>query len=194
MKEKEINRLNKALDNSVNIDETRLADKIKHIGFRCRRCAQCCRAEYGDNTVFIFPFEIRRICGETGLCRDDFVKPTPSEDEDSEGNIHTFEWVLRKNRDCIFQKDGLCTVYKSRPYICRTYPFYLLEGRLMFSECAGLGGEISNEESRRFAVLLKERYMTEIKEMISLLERFGGFNPGGRGKVCVHDSEGGHWL
>ncbi len=194
MKQAKISRLLKTLDEAARIDETQLADKIKATGFACRNCAQCCRAEYGDNTVFIFPFEIRSIYGKTGLGRDDFVIPTPSQDRDSEGNIHTFEWVLRKNGDCIFLKEGLCRIYECRPYICKTYPFYLLEGRLMVSECAGVGGWISNEKSQKLAALLKERYIAEIKESVALLERFDGFNPGSRGKICVHDSEGEHWV
>ncbi len=189
----ELALLLKALDKAFKIDEKQLADEISSIGFKCRNCAHCCQAEYGDNTVFVFPFEIRRIREKTGHGREDFVIPTPSEDRDSEGNVHTFEWVLRKNGDCIFLKDGLCRIYESRPYICKTYPFYLLDGRLMISECEGIGGEISEEESRRLATLLKERYIAEIKEAIALFERFEGFKPSGEG-ICVHDSEGEHWV
>ena len=43
------------------------------------------------------------------------------------------------------------------------------------------------------AALLKERYINEIREAIALIEKFNGFNPGGSGNVCVHDSEGEHW-
>ncbi len=193
MKNAKITSLAKNLDKATRIDEKQLADEIKSIGFKCNNCAQCCRAEYGDNTVVIFPFEIRRICGKTGLGRDDFVIPTPSEDMDSQGNIHTFEWVIRKNGDCVFLREGLCKIYECRPYICKTYPFYLLDGQLMTSECQGLGGRISNEKSLKLAVLLKERYIAEIKESVALLERFNGFNPG-RGSICVHDSEGEHWV
>ncbi len=193
MKNAKITSLAKNLDKATRIDEKQLADEIKSIGFKCNNCAQCCRAEYGDNTVVIFPFEIRHICGKTGLGRDDFVIPTPSEDRDSQGNIHTFEWVLRKNGDCVFLREGLCKIYECRPYICKTYPFYLLDGQLMTSECQGLGGRISNEKSLELAVLLKERYIAEIKESVALLERFNGFNPG-RGSICVHDSEGEHWV
>ncbi len=193
MKETKISSLTKALDKAASIDEKQLAREIRAIGFKCRNCAHCCRAEYGDNTVFIFPSEIRRICEKTGLKRDDFAMPTPSQDRDSKGNIHTFEWVLAKNGDCIFLKDGLCGIYESRPYICKTYPFYLLDGRLMISECEGIGGDITEEDCRKLAALLKERYIAEIKESIALLERFRGFNPTGSG-VCIHDSEGEHWV
>ncbi len=189
-----IKHLKKTLEKAQEIDEIKLADEIKKTGFKCIRCSKCCRQEYGDNTVAVFPFEIRRICEQTGLEWNDIVIPTPSEDRDPEGNIHTFEWVLRTNGDCIFLKDGMCEIYEDRPYICKTYPFYLVEGRLMVCDCEGLGKSMSELESREMASLLKERYITEIKESISLLEKFNGFKPEGRGNVCVHDSEGEHWL
>ncbi len=192
-KETKIIHLKKNLDIALKIDEKQLAEKIKAIGFKCKKCARCCREEYGDNTVSIFPSEIRCISLKTGLSRDEFAIPTPSHDRDAKGNIHTFEWVLRKNGNCIFLQDGLCTIYENRPYICKTYPFYLLDGKLMVSECEGLGGEMSGEESRRLAALLKERYITEIEESVALLAKFKGFKPSRTG-ICIHDSEGEHWV
>lgn len=194
MKDIKIAHLKKALDEAIRIDKKQLAETIRAMGFKCKRCARCCKEEYGDNTVTVFPFEIRDISERTGLGREDIAIPTPSEDTDAAGNIHTFEWVLRKNGDCIFLRNDLCRIYECRPYICKTYPFYLLEGRLIASECNGIGGEIGDTESLKLAALLKERYITEIKESISLLEKFRGFKPGGRGNVCVHDSEGEHWI
>ena len=186
--------LRKTLDEALGIDESMLAGEIKKTGFKCTRCSKCCQKDYGDNTVAIFPFEIRRICEQTGLKWNDVVIPTPSEDTDSDGNIHTFEWVLRNKGDCIFLKDGICRIYENRPYICKTYPFYLDEGRLMMCNCEGLGKSMSETESREMASILKERYIAEITESISLLEKFNGFKPDDRGNVCVHDSEGEHWL
>ena len=194
MKKAEITRLKKALDKALEIDEKELAIQIKATGFECRKCAQCCRAEFGDNTVIVFPSEIRNISEKTRLFRDDFILPSPSDDRDSKGKIHTFEWILKKNSDCIFLKNGFCEIYECRPHICSTYPFYLLDGKLEVSECMGIGGNISSKKSLELAALLKERYTTEIKESITLLERFNGFIPSGSGSVCVHDSEGEHWI
>ena len=190
----QISNLKKALNKALAIDEKKLAGQIKEIGFKCNKCAQCCRPEFGDNTVIVFPSEIRSICGKTGLSPDDFDMPTPSQDRDAKGNIHTFEWVLKKNGDCIFLREGLCEIYECRPHICRTYPFFLLDGKLEVSECAGIGDNISTEESMKLAALLKQRYLVEIREAIALLEKFNGFIPGGSGNICVHDSEGEHWL
>ena len=193
MKDK-IEKLKKELDEALSINEEETAGEIRSIGFECLRCARCCKKDHGDNTVSVFPSEIRLICENTGLMHEDIVIPTPSGDRDAEGNIHTFEWVLKKNRDCMFLKQGLCVIYECRPHICKTYPFYLQDGRLMVSVCEGLGGNIADNESRRMAALLKDRYIAELKESILILETFRGFNPGGIGNLCVHDSEGEHWI
>ena len=189
-----MDQMKKSLEKALRIDEREIAGKIKSIGFKCQQCAKCCKEEFGDNTVAVFPFEIRRICHETGLNREDITIPAPSEDKDSGGNIHTFEWVLRKRGDCMFLMNGLCSIYRCRPHICKTYPFYLYEGKLMVSLCDGLGGRISSKESLELARLLKERQIIEIEESIALFEKFRGFIPGGNGNICVHDSEGEHWM
>jgi len=72
--------------------------------------------------------------------------------------------------------------------------FYMLDGKLEVSECMGIGKEISNKKALWWQCFLKERYITEIKESIALLEKFKGFIPDGSGSVCVHDSEGEHWI
>lgn len=193
---KDINILNlkKSLNKALKIDEKKRAQNIKEIGFRCKKCAQCCSAQYGDNTVIVFPSEIRLISEKTGLQRDDFAMPAPSTDRDVKGNIHTFEWMLKKNRDCFFLENGMCKIYECRPHICRTYPFYLLDGELEVSDCDGIGEKINSKESLQLAQRIKKRYIMEIEEMISLLEKFNGFIPGGHGNLCVHDSEGEHWI
>ncbi|MCE8425640.1 MAG: YkgJ family cysteine cluster protein [Candidatus Methanoperedens sp.] len=192
MKEK-IKHLEKELEAASMIDESFLSHEIRAVGFKCTRCARCCTSDHGDNIVAVFPFEIRKICENTGKKAEDIVIPTPSLDKDKEGNIHTFEWVIRNDGDCIFLKNSLCKIYEWRPYICKTYPFYLQEGNLMISECDGIGEPISLEESQKLAAMLKERYITEIKESILLFQKFRGFRPGGKG-ICVHDSEGEHWI
>jgi len=81
--------------------------------------------------------------------------------------------------------------------LCRTYPFYLDEGRLMHLECRGLGGKIEQEEANELAESLLDRYITEIREAIHLLERYRDFERGEskEGGACiVHDSEGEHRI
>lgn len=189
-----IANLKKELDRAFMIDEKKLSDMIKDTGFQCKNCAGCCMNEFGDNTVIVYPSQIKKICDKYGFKRENFVIPTPSDDRDKEGNIHTFEWILKKNGDCIFLKEKLCEIYECRPFICKTYPFYLIDGELKVCECMGIGENISDKDSIELAVLLKERYILDIKESIAVLEKFNGFNTGGSGIICVHDSEGEHWI
>jgi len=67
-------------------------------------------------------------------------------------------------------------------------------GNLRFRSAWGSEGISVPRKSLELASLLKERYITEIRESIALLERFKGFIPDGSGSLCVHDSEGEHWI
>jgi len=174
-----------------------IAREIMRIGFRCRRCGDCCRGE--ENSVALFPFEIRKIMVEAGgegwL---EVAEPPPEGEWDSEGNFHTLEWRLAKaGRDCKYHSEEGCRIYEARPLLCKTYPFYLEDGRLRWSECRGLGGPIGLEESKRLAELLKRRQIVEIKEAIDLVRRYEDFergDPSPYGQCVVHDSEGEHEI
>ncbi len=175
-----------------------LAKEIAATGFRCQRCGKCCRGAFGDNTVTVFPSEIREIMRATGLGWLDVARPNESDDADERGYVHTFEWALRKkkNGDCIFFEGRGCSVYRHRPFICRTYPMRLDEGRLELYECDGLGhGAMDPAEAARAAGELMERQAAEGRETASLLEKYEGFRPGRRAPAgdrvyVVHDSEG----
>jgi len=188
--------LKKDLLAAKGISLTDLAARIRKTGFHCQECGECCRGE--DNSVVVFPEEIRRIQRATDLDWLEAVAPPVEGEWDREGCFHTLEWRLRKeNNACRFYRDGRCSIYPVRPMLCRTYPFYLDEGRLMHSECRGLGGKIEQEEANELAESLLDRYITEIREAIHLLERYRDFERGEskEGGACiVHDSEGEHRI
>lgn len=169
-----------------------LAREIRRIGFRCRRCGDCCRGE--ENSVALFPFEIRAIAADTGEDWLDAAEPPLEGEWDCEGNFHTLEWRLVKaGRDCKYYSDNGCRIYGVRPLLCQTYPFYLGDGRLRWSECRGLGGEIGPDVAQKLAELLKRRQIVEIRESIDLVRRYQDFErgePSARGRCIVHDSEG----
>lgn len=173
-----------------------VAEKVAATGFRCRRCGKCCRGRYGDNTVTVFPSEIRAIAAVTGLDWLDFARPHESDDIDSEGFIHTFEWSLRKkdDGDCIFLENGACAIYDLRPLICRTYPFRLEAGELEVYECDGLETG-ATEDAGGMADALVGRQVVETSEAIALLKKLGDRPPmadtiRSHKKYIVHDSEG----
>ncbi len=171
-----------------------IEDKVKAAGFRCRGCAKCCRGRYGDNTVTIFPSEIRAVMAATGFEWLDVARPHESGDVDGYGFIHTFEWALRRkpDGDCAFLDGGRCTIYEHRPLICRTYPMRLEGRELELYECDGLGSG-APDGAGEMAEALVGRQVAEAEESAALLEKYGAFRPSGaaHGRVyVVHDSEG----
>jgi Fe-S-cluster containining protein len=172
-----------------------LAAEIRDMGFSCQGCGECCRGE--DNSVLVFPFEIRSIQKNAGLSWAEVAEPPEEGEWDIEGYFHTLEWRLAKvGEACRFYQGGVCAIYPVRPMLCRSYPFYLDRGKLMASECRGLGGEIEAGEAERLAEQLIARQVIEIEEAIALLERYRDFPrgpPGERG-IIVHDSEGEHRI
>lgn len=183
------------LDDANRVSPEALAAQIREIGFQCLRCGECCTGE--ENSVVVFPFEIRRIMGVTGESWQETVEPPSVGEWDLKGNFHTLEWRIKKcEKSCKFYTLDGCRIYQARPLLCSTYPFYLMDGDLRCSECQGLGGAIDPQEAGKIAALLKERNIVEIRESIRLLENYRDFQRGvpGKGDCIVHDSEGEHKL
>ncbi len=184
------------LENAKKISVKDLASQIRKIGFQCIRCGDCCTGE--DNSVIVFPSEIRLISRSTGESWFEIVEPPKLGEWDLAGNFHTLEWRLKKRHlSCKYYTLRGCMIYEERPLLCKTYPFFLTlaKGLLCFSECNGFGKEIRNEESEELADILVERLIEEIKESIALIEKFDGFErgiPSKEGLCIVHDSEGEH--
>jgi Fe-S-cluster containining protein len=191
-----ISQLCEDLEAAKRFSAGEISDQIKEIGFKCIKCGECCVGE--DNSVLVFPFEIRRIMAATGESWQDTVEPPEEGEWDSQGNFHTLEWRIKKeNGSCMFYSSGECKIYGVRPLICSTYPFYLDNGILRCSECRGIWKEIELAEAERIAALVIERSMIEIQEAIALLEKYEDFERGRSSKkeACiVHDSEGKHIL
>jgi uncharacterized protein len=191
--------LNEELARAKELSSVALAAQISEIGFSCLGCGECCRGE--DNSVLVFPSEIRRIRAATGLEWLEVAGPPEEGEWDREGSFHTLEWRLKKDGEsCRFYQEGRCQIYPVRPCLCRTYPFYLDRGELMHSECWGLGGEMAPGEAEKMAEELILRQIIEIEEAIALLERYRDFERGdpgeggGKGGIIVHDSEGDHRM
>jgi Fe-S-cluster containining protein len=182
------------MSNKISMEE--LASQIRHIGFQCIGCGDCCRGE--DNSVVVFPEEIRLISQLTSDSWLEIVEPPMIGEWDINGNFHTLEWRLKKKKLlCKYYTLQGCSIYEGRPIICRTYPFFINDGNLDFSECQGLGKEIGIEESEKLAKLLIDRLIVEIEESISLIQKYNDFERGDSSskKDCIiHDSEGEHRI
>lgn len=195
MKSDEIARLRRDLETFTAAAPGPVVDKVVAAGFQCKRCGKCCMGRFGDNTVTVFPSEIRAIMAAAGLGWFDVARPYESDDVDGKGVIHTFEWALRRkeNGDCAFLEGGKCAVYEHRPRICRTYPMRLEAGELELYECDGLGTGVT-DDGYEMAVALLGRQISEASETIALLEKFEAGSPHTPSvkTYVVHDSEGSH--
>lgn len=219
-----IMQLKEELQTAKQIDTDELADEIHNIGFDCLICGKCCRREYGDNRVVVIPEEVRRIQNYSGMEWNNIAEPLniemdSAEEEysfqkesgmiDEDGSIHTFGWMLhrKKNRDCTFipdeSTDNRCRIYKLRPLLCSTYPFYMEGLKLKTSECEGLGRESTWLKSKAIADLVLKRYLCELQDTILTYENYNGFMKGKNGQIiaesnmkqgylnyAVHSSEG----
>ncbi|HUI39692.1 MAG TPA: YkgJ family cysteine cluster protein [Methanothrix sp.] len=194
--EERIKELLRLLEETRRISPKNLAAQIQKMGFRCLRCGDCCTGY--ENSVVVFPFEIRRMLCITGADWQDVAEPPAFGEWDKVGDFHTLEWRLKKESgSCKFYSSEGCRIYAARPLLCSTYPFYLDAGVLCRSECRGLGEEIDSIEAEEIAEKLIERSITEISEAISLLKRYRDFErgqPKKGGSCIVHDSEGEHRI
>lgn len=168
-----------------------VADRVRSIGFGCQRCGACCRRVAEDsNLVIVSPAEVRAIMAATGRAWDDIAEPYPEFIDAGGGGEYTLAWCIRRTDDaCIFLRDGRCSIYDHRPWICRTYPFMLHDDDLVVSECPGLGTPLSPDDAHDVAAELCRRQAAEAAEEASIRAIYRGAQipPGGR---AVIDSEG----
>ncbi len=149
-KDLQIADLHAALEMVLSLSADALSIQILDIGFKCLGCGECCSGE--DNSVVVFPVEVRNIQAATGLEWLEVVRPPNAGEWDKDGGFHTLEWRLKKEGvSCRFYEDGRCGIYPSRPGLCSTYPFYLDEGVLQYSLCRGIGGCIDQAEAKELA-------------------------------------------
>ena len=112
----------------------------KGIRFECQGSGQCCvsRGEYGY--VFLTLEDRRRLAAELKLKTAEFTRKYCQK---LKGAFHLTEDPNRP--ECLFLKGNRCSVYKSRPTQCRTWPFWpdVLSAKAWKAEvasyCPGVG-------------------------------------------------------
>ena len=95
-------------------------DIEKGIRFECQGSGNCCvsRGTYGF--VYLSKKDIKKLSIGFKTTEQNFIK---NYCQKTDGFIHLKE-LKKNNGNCIFLKDNKCTVYKSRPIQCRTWPFW----------------------------------------------------------------------
>ena len=95
-------------------------DIEKGIKFECQGSGNCCVSRGSYGFVYLSKKDIKKLSIGFKTTEQNFIK---NYCQKTDGFIHLKE--LKKNKgNCIFLKDNKCTVYKSRPTQCRTWPFW----------------------------------------------------------------------
>jgi Fe-S-cluster containining protein len=111
----------------------------KNVRFRCTRCPICCGdTENRERTILLLKIEAKRIAKKT-------LKPLNEFAEKINGS-EPYVYCMKKTGDgkCVFLEGNSCAIYRTRPVICRFYPFQLNnnKGEYTFAftnECPSIG-------------------------------------------------------
>ena len=99
------------------MDKLDLKNGIK---FSCQSSGNCCVSRGEHGYVYLSKKDLKKLSSHFNLEIKDFKKKYCSK---TDGFIHLKE-LKKNNGNCIFLNEKRCTVYKSRPIQCRTWPFW----------------------------------------------------------------------
>lgn len=194
----------------INMHSRDLTRDILGSGFSCTRCGWCCRENFKirithdilrpSNAISIFPDDIRRIIRGTGMQWDEVAQPDIYSCLSDGENILAIGWILRRSDsgDCVFYREGECSIYESRPTICRCYPFFMDERGVDIMHCNGLGNRMEKERTEEMARIVRRYEMKKLRSYIRIIEQMGdrlnianlrALPPGYSGEVFVCDGE-----
>ena len=109
--------------------------------FECSRCGLCCgNTKEKTRHILLLETETNVISTKTCLSKEAFTEQI------NDNNPYRYEMKKNNEGKCFFLKDNQCSIYSSRPLICRFYPFELKfnqdKDRHVFNftfECPGIG-------------------------------------------------------
>ncbi len=128
--------------------------------FACRQCSSCCR--YDPGFVFLSEKDVHLLADSLEMTYDEFVQVycrwIPFGDRMEKLSLKELS-----NYDCIFWKNGGCTVYPSRPLQCRTFPFWqsVLDSEAAWNgikeDCPGIGqGSFHSKDEIKVLLVKRE--------------------------------------
>jgi len=181
----DIASLRQRLEYLVHTHSSVLAAEILESGFSCARCGWCCRENFNiritkyisrpSNAISVFPDDIRRIMKGKGLQWDEIAQPDIYSCLDDGKNIRVIGWILQRgdNGDCVFYRNGGCSIYEWRPMICRCYPFFIGEQGIEVMHCEGKKNNIEEEKAKEMALLVKRYEMKKLRNYIGIISWLG---------------------
>lgn len=181
----DIASLRQRLECLVHTHSSVFSAEILESGLSCARCGWCCRENFNirimknisrpSNAISVFPDDIRRIMKGKGLQWDEIAQPDIYSCLDDGKNIRVIGWILQRgdNGDCVFHRNGGCSIYKWRPMICRCYPFFMGEQGIEVMHCEGKKNNIEEEKAKEMALLVKRYEMMKLRNYIGIISLLG---------------------
>jgi len=133
-----------------------------NVCFECSGCGLCCGdTPQKERHVLVLASEAKEISSETQLPIVEFAKKTTD-------SLYVYE-MNKPNGRCFFLKNRRCSIYESRPLICRYYPFEVRfnseRGMHVFNytlECPTInkeGKQLVKQDFERLFLLAEERLL-----------------------------------
>ncbi len=172
--------LRRRIDRLIHSHSSSLTPAIADSGFSCTRCGWCCCRNFDiritehvsrpSNAISIFPSDIRRIVKSAGRTWDEVAEP---DIYSCFGDCRVIGWILRRDPEgnCIFYRQGECTIYSCRPMICRCYPFFISDGNVEIMHCRGLGQKITLENAYEISLMLKRYEIAKLQSYIKIIQQ-----------------------
>lgn len=170
----------------VQTHSSSLIHEIERADFSCSRCGWCCHRNFDiritdnisrpSNAISIFPGDIRRIIKMTGRKWDEVAGPDIYSCFSKGCDVQlVIGWILKRNEEdnCVFYRNGECTIYSCRPLICRCYPFFMGDEGVEIMHCEGLGKKTLNENALEIGRALKRYEIKKLHSYIRIIEQIG---------------------
>lgn len=115
----------------------------------------------GHEEIFLTPQDIQNL---KKIKKNEFIR------RKRDGNFYL---QLKKDKSCPFLNNGFCSVYASRPHLCRAYPFYLDMGSGLNIDisCPGISqGWTDMKELEKFLVAMAQVYKNQIENVFKIIK------------------------
>lgn len=165
--------------------EVYLRSAAADVIFQCARCGQCCQ---GEGYTIVDDQDINRIADGMGVIPENIRETFTISDPENRQGIRIIK-MIGPNNLCTFYdaENKRCTIYESRPAICRTHPMMDIlpeYGLILYTHCLGasklvdmLRNEKDNLSIKKYLERLKRNKRVlkrlEIKLLIHILQRRG---------------------
>ncbi len=129
--------------------------------FSCQRCSACCRG--GPGYVFVSKNDLDKLAKSLAMPYNHVIEVFCRWIPSSNG-LENLSLKEKAHFDCVFWKEGACSVYEARPFQCRSFPFWstIVDSKKAWEtaaiDCPGIGyGEIHSARSILAALKASEK-------------------------------------